>query len=130
MTAQMRDSGKRQTFSTGAVRDTEQDKPRPDLCSPFAEERRGAWLARGAKKYAARNWERGMPLSRFWASLRRHVMYHQQGKRDEDNLAAIAFNVEAMMHGEEMIRRGAWPKEFDDMPDYSGPASSWIRKRT
>lgn len=48
----MHDSGKRQSFSTGAVRDSAEDKPALDLISPFAELRLGAWLARGAKKYA------------------------------------------------------------------------------
>lgn len=31
----MHDSGERQSFSTGAVRDAAEDKPRPDLISPF-----------------------------------------------------------------------------------------------
>jgi hypothetical protein len=114
----MHDSGHREAFATGAVRDAAEDKPRPDLCSPFAEERRGAWLALGARKYSERNWERGMPLSRFAASLRRHMMKFQQGDASEDHLAAICFNAEGIMHGQEMIRRGLWPAEFDDLPNY------------
>jgi hypothetical protein len=115
----MHDSGKRQQFTTGAVRDTADGKPRPDLCSPFALERRGAWMALGAKKYSERNWERGMPLSRFGASLARHLMKYQQGDRSEDHLAAICFNADAIMHGEEMIRRGVWPADLDDRPKYT-----------
>lgn len=118
----MHDSGKRQAFWTGAVRDTAEGKARPDLCSPFAEERRGTWMALGARKYSERNWEKGMPLSRFLASLCRHVMKLKQGDRSEDHAAAICFNAEAIMHGEEMIRRGLWPKEFDDLPTYEKPA--------
>ena len=103
----MTDSGKRQSFGKGmAIRDTADDKPRPDLISPFAEERQGHWLRMGAAKYAERNWENGMPFSRCVASLKRHVMKYQQGKRDEDHLAAIMFNAMALIHYEEMIERG------------------------
>ena len=116
----MHDSGNRESFSTGAVRDTASDKPRPDLFSPFAEERVGHWLRLGAVKYAERNWERGIPNSRCFASLRRHVMRYQQGNKSEDHLAAIIFNAMAIIHNQEMIRRGVLPAELDDMPDY-GP---------
>lgn len=115
----MHDSGKRQEFNSGAVRDTADDKPRPDLTSPFAEDRRGAWMLAGARKYAERNWEKGMPNSRYMASLMRHVMRYRQGDRSEDHLAAICFNAEAIMHNEEMIKRGLLPPELDDMPDYT-----------
>ena len=53
----MKDSGNRESFNTGAVRDTADDKPRPDLYSPFAEERVGDWLRLGAIKYAERSRE-------------------------------------------------------------------------
>jgi hypothetical protein len=88
------------------------------LISPFAEERQGHWLLMGAKKYAERNWERGMPFSRCVASLKRHLMKYQQGKRDEDHLAAIMFNAMALIHYEEMIERGLLPAELNDMPNY------------
>ena len=120
-------SGSCQTFGANlAVRDTADDKPRPDLISPFAEERQGHWLRMGAKRYAERNWEKGMPFSRCIASLKRHVMKYQQGKRDEDHLAAIMFNAMALIHYEEMIERGVLPAELNDMPNYQ-PAT---RKQT
>lgn len=115
---QMHDSGNRQTFSTGAVCDTADNKPRPDLFSPFAEERVGEWLRLGAKKYSERNWEKGIPNSRRFASLRRHVMRYQQGDRSEDHLAAVIFNAMVLIHNEEMIRRGVLPSALDDMPSY------------
>jgi len=115
----MTDSGKRQSFGKGmAIRDTADDKPRPDLISPFAEERQGHWLRMGAVKYAERNREHGMPFSRCVASLKRHLMKYQQGKRDEDHLAAIMFNAMALIHYEEMIERGLLPAELNDMPNY------------
>ena len=114
----MHDSGKRQSFATGAVRDAAEKKPRPDLFSPFAEERVGEWLRAGAVKYSERNWEQGIPASRCFASLRRHVMQYHQGDRSEDHLAAVIFNAMAIIHYEEMIRRGVLPAELDDMPTY------------
>jgi hypothetical protein len=115
----MKDGGKKQSFGEGmAIRDTADDKPRPDLISPFAEERQGAWLGMGARKYAERNWEKGMPFSRCVASLRRHIMRFQQGMKDEDHLAAVMFNAMALIHYEEMIERGVLPASLNDMPTY------------
>ncbi len=108
-----------QSFGTGAVRDTADNKPRIDLISPFAEERHGELMRKGAVKYAERNWEKGMPLSRFLASLHRHMNKFDQGDASEDHLAAIRFNVDGIMHGQEMIKRGVWPKEYDDLPSYN-----------
>ena len=118
MDTTLQSSGKEESFNTGAVRDVAADKPRPDLFSPFAEERVGNWLMLGAKRYAERNWEKGMPISRCWASLCRHKMKWQQGERDEDHLAAIIFNAMAIIHYEEMIRRGTLPESLADMPAY------------
>lgn len=125
----MHDSGKREQFSTGAVRDTAEDKPRPDLRSPFAAERCGTWMMLGARKYSENNWMAGMPFSRVLASLERHLMKFKQGLKDEDHLAAIVFNAEALMHYEAMIERGVLPAELNDMPDYS-PAPDVIQFTT
>ena len=112
------DSGKRHEFTTGAVRDTSDDKPRPDLISPFAEERLGEWLRKGAVKYSEHNWAKGMPMSRCLASLCRHLMKFKQGLTDEDHLSAIMFNTMALIHYEEMIKRGYLPSELDDLVKY------------
>ena len=117
--ASMQDSGERQTFESGAVRDTAEGKSRPDLISPFATERLGNWLLLGSKKYSERNWERGIPVSRTIASLHRHLMKYQQGSKDEDHLAAIMCNAMFVLHTEEMVRRGVLPKSLLDMPDYN-----------
>jgi hypothetical protein len=124
----MADGGTKQSFGDGrAIRDTAEDKPRPDLISPFAEDRQGHWLRMGAAKYAERNWEKGMPFSRCVASLRRHVMKYQQGLRDEDHLAAIMFNAMALIHYEEMIERGVLPAELNDMPNYQRVAKAALQ---
>ncbi len=127
---QLTSSGKEQSFGKGlAVRDAAADKPRPDLISPFAEERQGQWLRMGAERYAERNWEAGMPFSRCIASLKRHVMKFQQGMRDEDHLAAIMFNAMAIIHYEEMIVRGVLPSGLNDMPIYEAvPVKTAVKK--
>jgi hypothetical protein len=120
----MLDSGHRETFETGAVRDAADGKSRPDLISPFATERLGEWLRLGAEKYAERNWEAGIPISRSLASLHRHLMKYQQGANDEDHLAAILCNAMFICHTEEMIKRGVLPQSLDDLPKYCLPNSS------
>jgi len=114
------DSGKRHKFETGAVRDTAEDKPRPDLISPYAQWRKGEWLRLGAIKYKERNWEQGMSYSRCVASIFRHLLQYMMGKTNEDHLAAIAVNAEFLMHYDKMINLGKLPKSLDDMPHYEG----------
>jgi len=109
----VKDSGERQEFESGMVRDTQEDKPRPDLISPFFEDRLGMHLARGAKKYAERNWEKGAKFSRFVASLKRHYTAYLRGDKDEDHLSAMAFNIMCIVHFEELGR-----SDLDDLPRY------------
>lgn len=115
---EMRDSGKRQQFNDGAVRDTADGKSRPDLISPFFMMRLGMWLMLGAKKYSERNWEKGIPNSRCFASLMRHICQWLIGNKDEDHLAAMACNIMFLMHNEEAVKIGILPPEIDDMPNY------------
>lgn len=121
MSGDMHDSGDRQEFSTGAVRDAAIGKPRLALVSPYAEERLGQWLRLGAEKYADRNWERGIPFVRCVDSLSRHVIAFKKGLTDEDHLAAIMCNAMFLIHYEEMILRGILPASLDDMPHYEEP---------
>lgn len=115
---QMKDSGERQSFTTGAVRDAAGDKPKLSLMSPFALLRLGDWLTLGAKKYADRNWEKGMPFCRVIDSLLRHTVAYMTGKTDEDHLAAIMTNAMFLAHYEEMIQRGLLPASLDDRPQW------------
>jgi hypothetical protein len=114
----MQDSGQRQTFETGAVRDSAEGKPRPDLVSPFAIERLGEWLRLGSLKYTERNWEKGIPVSRSFSSMYRQLLKFQQGETDEDHVAAILCNAMFIAHTQAMCERGVLPKSLLDMPDY------------
>jgi hypothetical protein len=116
--SKMKDSGERRQFSTGAVRDRSDSKPRPGLISPFASERLAKWLALGSLKYNPRNWEAGIPISECIESLERHVIAYKQGKDDEDHMAAIMCNAMFILHYEEGIRHGFLPEALDDMPKY------------
>lgn len=115
MSYEMKDSGERQQFSTGAVRDTTEGKGRFDLVSPELLFRLTHWLELGAKKYSDRNWENGMPISRCMDSGMRHLTKYLDGWDDEDHLAAAVFNIMAIMHFEkhkpEMQDLPSWKKK-------------------
>lgn len=115
---EVKDSGKRQEFSTGSVRDTRAGKGRFDLISPIALKRLAQHYENGSIKYGDRNWEKGQPLSRYLDSLIRHAYCLLEGKKDEDHASAIAWNAMAYVHTEEMIKRGLLPQELNDMPIY------------
>lgn len=114
----IKDSGVLEEFATRSKRDVREGKGRFDLISPIALERLAQWYEAGAKKYDDRNWEKGQPLSRCLDSARRHLNKHLMGHRDEDHLAAAAWNIFAMIHTEDMVRRGLLPSELDDLPNY------------
>jgi len=119
--SELKDSGERQDFESGCVRDAAENKSRPDLISPYFMMRVGEHLDKGARKYAERNWEKGMPISRCIASLERHLNQYKMGLTDEDHLAAISCNIIFIIHYEEMIKRGLLPEELADLPQYEGP---------
>lgn len=104
-----KDSGERESFSSGAVRDTQANKPRFDLIPPKGLKRVAELFARGASKYDDHNWRKGMPNSRFMASMLRHVEAYRAGDRDEDHIAAVVFNALAIIEFEDT--------EWDDLKD-------------
>lgn len=108
------DGGKRIDFGEGcAVREPSDGKGRPDLISPFGLTRVAKWYELGSKKYADRNWEKGMPFSRYTASMFRHVIAWMKGDESEDHLSAIVWNALAIIHHQEL---GEF--QWDDMPHY------------
>lgn len=115
---EVKDSGARQDFSTGSVRDTNEGKGRFDLLSPIFLTRLAQHTQNGSVKYGDRNWELGQPVSRFFDSAMRHLMKHLEGHRDEDHLAAAAWNIQGIIHVEEMVKRGKLPHELVNWPNY------------
>lgn len=95
-----KDSGHRERFPTGAQRDTAAGKGRYDLLYPEAIRREACLYERGAVKYEANNWKKGIPSSRFMQSMLRHAFQYLAGDRSEDHLAAVRFNAAGIMYNE------------------------------
>lgn len=114
----VKDSGVREEYANGFVRDTEDGKSdltaalallyeRPDLAKLItrpgfdllpreALERWADHMAKGAEKYGADNWRQArgpIAVARFLRSLVRHVAQYLTGDRSEDHAAAVCFNV-------------------------------------
>jgi len=114
----VKDSGVREEYANGFVRDTEEGKPdlteplrllyaRPDLAALISRpgfdllpveglERWADHMDKGAQKYGRDNWRQARGLvakTRFLRSLVRHVAQYITGDRTEDHAAAICFNV-------------------------------------
>ena len=102
-----RDSGARQSYNSGMVRDTQENKPRFDLINPeylpYTETLLYRWamlMERGAVKYGNRNWEKANSkeeLDRFKASAWRHFIHAMGGDESEDHWSAICFNINAII---------------------------------
>lgn len=93
-----KDSGQREAYSSGMVRDTQEGKPRYDLVDLTFLKRWAELMGRGAEKYGARNWELASSeeeLERFKASAFRHLVQWLSGDQDEDHAVAVAFNLAA-----------------------------------
>lgn len=110
------DSGARTEFQTGAVREVVAGKGRFDLISPFALFHLARTMKNGSDKYPERNWERGIPLSKYIDSASRHLEKVKLGLTDEDHASAVLFNIAGWLHTKTLIDLGKLPKELDDMP--------------
>lgn len=102
---EVKDSGKRESFETGAVRDTEEGKPRIDLLLKYIPMpclmRITQHYVNGAKKYGDHNWQKGIPASRCLSSAFRHAYHYLCGDRSEDHLSAVVFNIICIIYWEE-----------------------------
>lgn len=99
----LKDSGEREQYKSGMVRDTATDKPRFDLVIPvgipYEDLMLTRWaelLRKGSIKYAERNWELAdsdKELQRAKASAFRHFLQWFTDEEDEDHAAAVFFNI-------------------------------------
>ena len=112
---EIKDSGNRREFNTGAVRDTTENKGSYYLLPPHAIHRMAQHFQTGGKKYSPRNWEKGMPLSKFLDSALRHLFAYLGGSREEDHIIAAAWNALCFVQTEYWIKEGKLPKELDDV---------------
>lgn len=92
-----KDSGQREAFASGMVRDVQTDKTLYHLVFSGPMFKRWAeLLTRGAVKYGEDNWTLAngeAELKRFRASAVRHFYQWLQGDTDEDHAAAVIFNI-------------------------------------
>ncbi len=96
------DSGARKTFDTGAIREMlPKEKGRCDLLPASSLLRLAKHYAAGAEKYSDRNWEKGLPIGAFIDSGLRHLLKYMDGQKDEDHLAATAWNILGAMFMED-----------------------------
>ena len=106
-----------ETFSTGMVRDVQDDKLRYELIPVESLKRLAAVYTKGAKKYAPNNWRKGAPLSRTLASLLRHVYAPLLGESvaGDDDFYQAVFNLFTLAEHIRMIEAGELPAELDDL---------------
>lgn len=106
----VKDSGKRQEFTSGMVRDVQEGKP--DIARVFDGPMLERWamhITKGAVKYpdvtpGVPNWTLAsgeQELVRFKKSAARHFFQWLRGDQDEDHAAAVLFNV----NGAEYVRQ-------------------------
>jgi len=112
---EVKDSGARQEFATGSVRDTREGKGRFDLIPTDSLRRLAVHYENGSRKYGDRNWEKGQPLGRYLDSAFRHLVGVLEGLTDEDHASAVSWNLFSYIHTLNLIHAGKLPKELDDL---------------
>ena len=107
------------TGTTGAQRSDAAGKGRLDLFPPpWALLRLSQHAEEACQRggYAARNWEKGIRLSRYYSSAARHLAQWWGGLRDEPHLVAAAWNVIAALETQHRVALGLLPAELNDRP--------------
>lgn len=96
-------------FPSGAIRDSQEDKPDfNETISWTAFNRYAKYMTGKKSKYGAGNFKRGIPTESYVKSMLRHVdkfmrntFENGDDEKNEDHLSAIVFNVFGIMHNEE-----------------------------
>lgn len=112
----VKDSGKRQEFESGMIRDTQDGKPDIDRVfdGPLVD-RLAAHLTKGAAKYpdnedGTPNWMNAdsvAELVRFRKSAARHFRQWHRGDTDEDHFSATTFNMNCYEYVKDKLRRNS-----------------------
>lgn len=90
---QIKDSGKRTEFASGAVRDMQTGKGRMDLLPWESLIEVSKHCEEGALKYGERNCEKGIPIHSLIDSAFRHLAKYMMGMDDEPHLRAACWNL-------------------------------------
>jgi hypothetical protein len=125
----VKDSGARQEFASGMVRDTsagKRDYTRV-LDGPMLD-RWADHLALGAIKYpdvapGVANWTLAAgeaEIARFLASAFRHFVQYMRGEIDEDHAAAVFFNINGAEYVKARMRAAAAVEDTAEIPHGEG----------
>ena len=90
---EIKDSGERTTFETGAVRDMHEGKGRMDLLPWAAIMELSKHCESGAIKYGEHNVDKGIPTHSLLDSAIRHEAKYLDGWTDEPHIVAAAWNL-------------------------------------
>jgi hypothetical protein len=113
----IKDSGSHEEYKTGAWRDNTEMKGAFDLLPWEAIWHLAYHYEKGARKYAKRNWEKGIPVSRYVQAIPRHLTQFIMGMDDENHLLACLWNVASLYQTILWIQRGELPEELYDLPN-------------
>jgi hypothetical protein len=123
----IKDSGVRETYATGMVRDTQDGKPDYTLVDYPMLTRWAKHVTLGAEKYGRRNWQLASTeeeLERFRSSAFRHFVQWITGDTDEDHAAAVYFNIAAAEMVTEKLKNINTIKDHKD-EEGSSNAGNW-----
>ena len=88
-------------YEGGGVRESAMGKGTYRFTPTVALRRLSMRYQYGELKYGATdNFKKGLPVSNCWDSAMRHLVAYMDGDNSEDHLAAVAWNVFAMMEME------------------------------
>lgn len=90
---EIKDSGDRRAFESGAVRDMAEGKGRMDLLPWSAIIEVSKHCENGAKKYGEHNVDKGIPTHSLCDSAARHLAKYLEGWDDEPHLLAATWNL-------------------------------------
>ena len=128
---EIKDSGERRTFSTGAKRDMADGKGRFDLCPWSAFIEISKHCENGAKKYGEHNVDKGIPTNSLCDSAARHLAKYLAGHTDEDHLLAAAWNllwaIEMRVNHPEMVNT---PWKADEVKNNTSSFSETCKRAT
>lgn len=110
----LKHSGDQQVFETGSKRDTQVGKIRPDLIPISVLVQLSEHYRAGADHYGDHNWKRGQPVSRYYASLMRHLWACMLRKTDENHIVAVIWNAIAICYTLDAVKKSELPSSLDD----------------
>lgn len=113
----IKDSKKREVFVTGANRDIRIGKGRFDLLPWDTVRALAIHYELGCNKYGQRNWEKGIPVSKYLDSAARHLGQAILGMDDENHMIAAIWNMFCAYQTILWVQQGKLPKELYDMPN-------------